>query len=342
MQISVLGATGYTGIELVRLIKEHPKVELDIITSENFSGEPIFEVYPHLRDIVKQRCESCDLDRIAEKSDLVFTALPHKVSADIVPELLARDLKVIDLSGDFRYQNAELYQEWYQTHSSPELMREAVYGLAEIKREEIKNSRLIANPGCYPTSSLLAIQPLISENIINTEDIIIDAKSGITGAGRKASRKTHFCEVQENFQAYNVGSHRHRSEIAEKLKLWNDKNVELTFTPHLLPVNRGILSTIYADTAGDFDKNDILKIYRQYYQEKPLIRVVKTGTPELKHVRNTNFCDLSVNVNDNGKLVIISALDNLLKGAAGQAVQNMNLLCDWPEKLGLYKIGPYN
>lgn len=342
MQAAVLGATGYTGIELVRLIKKHPKVEPGILTSENFSGEPISRVYPHLRNMVERRCESFDLDRVAENSDLVFAALPHKVSANIVPGLLARGLKVIDLSGDFRYRDARLYRKWYQTHSNPELLEEAVYGLAEIKKGEIKSSRLIANPGCYPTSSLLAIHPLIFEGIIDSSNITIDAKSGITGAGREATRKTHFCEIQENFQAYNVGSHRHRSEIAEKLRLWNDKTVEITFTPHLLPVNRGILSTIYADPAGNIDREDILEIYRKFYRERPFIRVLDEKNPQLKYVRETNFCDLSVNINKNGKLIIISALDNLLKGAAGQAIQNMNLLFDWPEKLGLYNIGPYN
>ena len=311
------------------------------MTSKSYSGEAIAEVYPHLKDIMEQHCQNFDLNKIERKSDLVFTALPHGVSLEIVPELFKRDLTIIDLSGDYRYQSAETYQKWYQPHSSPELLGEAVYGLSELQKEKIKNSRLIANPGCYPTASLLAVYPLLSEKIIEPEGIIIDAKSGVSGAGRQASRKTHFCEVEENFQAYSVGGHRHSSEITEKLINWNVKAAEITFTPHLLPVKRGILATIYADTAGKATREEILEIYKNYYDSRPFIRIFADKNPQLKYVAGTNFCDITANINNKGKLVIISAIDNLLKGAAGQAVQNMNILHGWPETTGIYRSGQY-
>ena len=345
MQVSVLGATGYTGIELVGLLRDHPRVELALLASESFSGENIAEVYPHLKDIVEIECQSFDVDRISRASDIVFTALPHGVSQDIIPGLLERDLTVIDLSGDYRYRSAETYERWYQPHKSPELMEEAAYGLTELREEEIKNSRLIANPGCYPTASLLAVQPLLAEDLIEPEGIIIDAKSGVSGAGRGASRITHFCEVQENFKAYSVGCHRHSSEISEKLKIWNREEAEITFTPHLLPLKRGILATIYADSAvrsaGDELREKILKTYKDYYDHRPFMRVFADRNPQLKYVTGTNFCDLSANADEKGRIVIISAIDNLLKGAAGQAVQNMNAVCGWPEITGLDKTGSY-
>ena len=342
MQVSIVGATGYTGIELVRLIKNHPRAEIALLTSENFAGERIADIYPHLSDIIDSRCQQVDADDIAECSDMVFTALPHGVSSKLVPDLLEKGLQVIDLSGDYRYQNPDIYREWYQKHENPDLMARATYGLAEIREEQIKNSRLIANPGCYPTSSLIPLYPFLAEGIINSEtEIIIDAKSGVTGAGRKPSRKKHFCEVQENFQAYSVEGHRHRSEIAEKLKNWTEYSAEITFTPHLLPLKRGILTTIYSSCGQQYEQKSLVSLYEDYYSENRFIRIFTEKKPQLKYVTGTNFCDISVTRLSSGRLKIISALDNLIKGAAGQAVQNMNLLCSWPTELGLDDIGLY-
>lgn len=245
MKVSIIGATGYTGAELVRLLAKHPKIEIDTLTSNTFAGKRISDIYPNLRGKVDICCEKLDLDNVGEESDFVFTALPHGISMDVVPKLIERGIKVIDLSGDYRYDNLRTYEDWYKDHSSPKLLEEGVYGLPELGRDKIERANLVANPGCYPTASILALAPMVKEGLLKEDSIIIDAKSGTTGAGRKVSLGTHFCEVDSNFSAYKVGGvHRHTSEIEEKLSLVANKDIELTFTPHLLPVKRGILTTI--------------------------------------------------------------------------------------------------
>ena len=342
MKASIIGATGYTGAELIRLLTHHPKVDLEIITSRSFVGEKISDIYPNLTEIIDDKCEELDVERIAQETEVAFTALPHGVSMDIVPKLIARGLKVIDLSGDYRYQDLATYQHWYEEHSSAELLEQGTYGLAELNLLQIKQSSLIANPGCYPTASLLALLPLVQNSIVEKEGIIVDAKSGTTGAGRKLSRGTHFSETEGNFKAYKVANHRHRSEIEEKLSLSQTEGVEVTFTPHLLPVKRGILATIYADLAEDMSKGELLHYYHESYQGADFVRVLDEKLPQLKYVVGSNYCDIGLKVDqERNKVIIISAIDNLVKGSAGQAIQNLNLMSGWDETTGLEQIGLY-
>jgi N-acetyl-gamma-glutamyl-phosphate reductase len=343
MKVSIIGSTGYTGLELVRLLNKHPKVDLEILTSRSFTGEVISDIYPSLREEVDIKCENLDIDKLAENSEIVFTALPHGVSMEVVPQLLTKGLKVIDLSGDYRYDNLETYESWYKTHNSPELFKDAAYGLPELNRVEIEGSSLVANPGCYPTASILALAPLVDKGLINLDNIIIDAKSGTSGAGRGASLGTHFCEVNNNFKAYKVANHRHTSEIEEKLGILAKKDISLSFTPHLLPINRGILATVYANLTEGIDTKSVLNLYNDYYKDEKFVRVMDEGKlPEIKHVAGSNYCDIGLTVDERTKrLIVISTIDNLLKGAAGQAVQNLNILAGWDETLGLDNVGLY-
>lgn len=341
INVSIIGATGYTGMELVRLLAAHPEVKIQQITSESFAGREIAEIYPHLKDKFKMELKSINIADITSKSELVFTALPHGISMEIVPELIDSGLKVIDLSADFRYQSQALYENWYQQHLSPELITEAVYGLPEINQKAISTARLIANPGCYPTASILALYPLIKEGLISPDNLIIDAKSGVSGAGRKPSQQLHFCETAENFKAYKVGEHRHQSEIIEKLVGWSGKEVDLIFTPHLLPVKRGILITCYAILEEERLRFDLIKTYQKYYSQKEFIRIFEDKELELKYVTGSNYCDITVKKVGPKKVVIMAAIDNLIKGSAGQAVQNLNLNQGYPEKMGLELTGRY-
>ncbi|MBM7557909.1 N-acetyl-gamma-glutamyl-phosphate reductase [Halanaerobacter jeridensis] len=342
MKVSIIGATGYTGAELIRLLTQHPQVEVEIITSNSFVGKKISDIYPNLTGIIDMKCKELNVEEIAEKTEVAFTALPHGVSMDIVPQLVERGLKVIDLSGDYRYQDLDTYQAWYKEHSSPELLAKGTYGLAEYNSLKIKDSSLVANPGCYPTASLLALMPLVENSLVEKEGIIVDAKSGTTGAGRKLSRGTHFSETEGNFKAYKVANHRHRSEIEEKLSLAQTDDVQLTFTPHLLPAKRGILATIYADLACDKSTEELIHYYHEFYDGANFVRILDNKLPQLKYVVGSNYCDIGVKVDqERNQVIIISAIDNLIKGSAGQAIQNLNLMAGWDETPGLKQIGMY-
>ncbi len=341
MKVSVIGATGYTGVELVRLLAEHPEVEINALTSHSFAGEQIADIYPHLKEKLDIECEKLNVEQVAAASEVVFTALPHGVSMEVVPDFVEQGVTVIDLSGDYRYQKLATYEEWYQEHSSPDLLNSGIYGLPEINREEVRTSNLIANPGCYPTTSILALYPLVKEGLIDSQGIIIDAKSGVTGAGRKPTRGTHFCEVEENFKAYKVANHRHQSEIEERLTAWTPEKTEVTFTPHLLPVKRGILATIYGNLTNNLSEQDLISCYQDFYSGEEFVRILTDKTPQLKYVAGSNYCDLAVTVNDRGQVVVLAAIDNLIKGSAGQAVQNLNLVAGWEETTGLEKAGLY-
>ncbi|SJZ31458.1 N-acetyl-gamma-glutamyl-phosphate reductase [Selenihalanaerobacter shriftii] len=338
IKVGVVGSTGYTGVELVRLLSRHPKVSLKLITSRSFSGKKIADIYPNLQGIVDLECEELDFTEIADRVEVVFTALPHGVSMSVVPKLLQVGVKVIDLSGDYRYQDQELYEEWYtESHQSPDLLSEAVYGLPELNREVIKESRLIANPGCYPTSAILALTPVVNKGLIDLNSIIIDSKSGATGAGRTPSRATHFCEVSENFKAYKVAQHRHTSEIENGVKMVANKEVVLSFTPHLVPMKRGILSTVYTQLKQNFTTKELRELYQDFYSSHPFVRIHKVGKlPETKYVVNSNYCDIGLKVDSRtNRLVIVSTIDNLIKGSSGQAIQNFNLLSGLSETTGL-------
>ena len=343
IKAAVLGATGYAGIELVRILTNHPDAEVAVLGSKSFAGQPISEVYPNLRGILDKECEETDIDKVAE-CDVAFTALPHGASKEVIPTIIERGVKVIDLSGDFRYDDAAVYEKWYgQKHSSPELLKESVYGLPELYRDKIKGARIIGNPGCYTTCSILGAYPLLKSGVGSAENIIIDAKSGVTGAGRGLSQQTHFCECTENMKAYKVACHRHTSEIEQELSHAAGSEVLVSFTPHLIPVKRGILSTIYINLNKSCTTEELTEIYRDFYKNEPFIRIKEAGTlPETKHVAGSNYVDIGVVADERLKrAVVVSALDNIGKGAAGQAVQNMNILFGLKESMAIDGAGFY-
>jgi N-acetyl-gamma-glutamyl-phosphate reductase len=344
IKASVLGATGYAGIELVRLLYVHPQVELIHLVSQSFADQPVSSVYPNFKGIFNRTCSRLDIDLISKESDIIFTSLPHGTSDQIIPVLYERGNRIIDLSGDFRYKSAEIYEKWYGTrHTCPDLLEISIYGLPELYREQIKQARLIGNPGCYPTSALLALAPLVAAKTIHLDSIIIDSKSGASGAGRSPSPGLHFCEVDENIKAYKVACHRHTSEIEQELGAMTKQDVTVSFTPHLLPVKRGILSTIYATLAKSMKFSDIYDLYTSFYSNEPFIVIHEEGSlPEIKHVNGSNMCHIGfVADSRTNRIIIVSAIDNLIKGAGGQAVQNMNILFGLDETTGLKYPGWY-
>ncbi|ADH85060.1 N-acetyl-gamma-glutamyl-phosphate reductase [Desulfurivibrio alkaliphilus] len=337
IRVGIIGASGYTGAELVRLLANHPGVELTLVTSRQYAGKPLAAVFPHLTGSTELVCEDPTGLKTAGRADVFFTAVPHQTAMAVVPELLASGAKVVDLSADFRLHQQQVYEQWYQTHSAPELLAEAVYGLPELHRAAIAQARLVANPGCYPTSVLLALAPLLKAGCLDPGSLIIDAKSGTSGAGRAAQTGTLYCEVTDGFKAYKVAEHRHTPEIEQELGKLCGQELTVSFTPHLVPMSRGMLSTIYATLAGDYGQGELETILRDYYREEPFVRVLPAGQlPATQYVRGSNFCDLALRVDRrNGRVIVLSAIDNLVKGAAGQAVQNLNLLCGLPEAQGL-------
>lgn len=343
IKTAVLGATGYAGIELVRLLTNHSEASIEILGSKSFAGEKINDIYGNFTHILERKCEEVDLNKVSE-CDVAFTALPHGASKTVIPSLLEKGLKVIDLSGDYRYDDAAVYEEWYgEKHSSPELLKESVYGLPELHREKIKKARLIGNPGCYTTCSILGAAPLLANKIGETKNIIIDAKSGVTGAGRGLKLQNSFCECTENTKAYNIAKHRHTSEIEQELSNIAGEKLMLSFTPHLIPQKRGILATIYVNLNRPSSTEELTGIYKEYYKNEFFVRVKDSGSlPETKHVAGSNFVDIGIVYDERlQRAVVVSALDNIVKGAAGQAVQNMNLLFGLDEKTGLDNAGFY-
>ena len=339
LNVGIIGASGYTGAELARLLSVHPHVKLTVATSRQFAGKALSTVFPNLRKRVDLLCEDLGPDQLAERADFFFAAVPHKTAMDLVPTLLAAGKKVVDLSADFRIRDAAVYEQWYQPHSCPELLGEAVYGLPELYREQVKKARLVANPGCYPTSVILGLAPLLREKLIDPASLIIDSKSGTSGAGRSASIDTLFCEVADGFRAYKVGgTHRHIPEIEQELSVLASSPVTVSFTPHLLPISRGILSTIYATLcANKLSEQDIQALYESTYHNEPFVRVCPAGSfPATQHLRGSNCCDIGLKLDQRtGRIIVISAIDNVTKGASGQAVQNMNLMNGWDEDCSL-------
>ncbi len=338
LKTGIIGASGYTGVELARILSNHPEVELTVATSRKYAGQPLSEVFPNLRKRVDIVCENLSAAELISRADFFFTAVPHKTAMDIVPPLLEAGKKVVDLSADFRIRDVSVYEQWYQQHSSAELIKEAVYGLPELYRNEVKNAQLVANPGCYPTSITLGLAPLLREKLIDPATLIIDSKSGTSGAGRSASVGTLFCEVTDGFRAYKVGgSHRHIPEIEQELSALASESVTISFTPHLLPVSRGILSTMYAQTAKEVSDKELQKLYEDTYRDEPFVRVCPSGSfPATQYVRGSNCCDIGIKTDPRtGRVIVLSAIDNIAKGASGQAVQNMNLMNGFPETCGL-------
>lgn len=339
VHVAIIGASGYTGFELVRILASHPRARITFASSRTQEGATLSEHYPAFRGIVDIPYSQVDVDRIAEEADFAFVALPHGASMNVVPALLEKGLKVVDLSADYRLRSADLYKEWYGEHRNPELLSQSVYGLPELYRGAIKRATLVANPGCYPTSIILAVAPLLKYSLIEPDSIIADSKSGVTGAGRGLSLTTHFCEVNESFKAYKVGGvHRHIPEIEQELTVVAGTEVRIAFTPHLVPMSRGILSTIYVKPKEGVRETDIENAFNAFYKGEPFVRIFgsQADPPSTIQVRGSNYCDIGWRFDRRtGRLILISAIDNLTRGASGQAVWNMNLMVGFPETLGL-------
>ena len=337
IRIGIVGASGYTGVELARLLCSCPDVKLTVATSRQYKGKKLAGVYPNLAGLVDIVCEDLQKDELVDRADLFFTAVPHQTAMAIVPDILQAGKKVVDLSADFRIHDAAVYEKWYQNHTAQEYLAEAIYGLPELHRQQIASARLVANPGCYPTSVILGVAPLLKAGVIEPETLIVDSKSGASGAGRLAQTGTLFCEVTEGFKAYKVAAHRHTPEMEQEISGMCNKQVTISFTPHLLPMSRGILSTIYATLGKSMTDDEVYELYRNFYKDEPFVRLCEPGTfPATQFVRGSNFCDLGFKADSRtGRIVVLAAIDNLVKGAAGQAVQNMNLMCGLPETRGL-------
>ncbi|MDI6758874.1 MAG: N-acetyl-gamma-glutamyl-phosphate reductase [Candidatus Omnitrophota bacterium] len=338
INIGIIGVTGYTGEELIDVLLRHPQVRIAVVCSRSGQSVKISDIFPKFKGRIDSVCAEIDLKKITEESDLVFLALPHTVSMEIAPALLKAGKKVIDLSADYRLKNISVYKKFYNTkHKDKINLGLAIYGLPEIYRLKIKNARLIANPGCYPTVCILALAPLLALDLIEINSIIIDAKSGTTGAGKKLAEGLLFDEVNEDFKAYKVNTHQHAPEIEQELSKLAGKKVNITFVPHLLPISRGILATIYVKKARHQapDTKHLISLYKKFYKKEPFVRIKDSGGfPRLKDVVKTNFCDIGIYDNKDS-IIIIAAIDNLLKGASGQAVQNMNIMYKFPEHTAL-------
>lgn len=332
----IIGGTGFTGSELIRIVSLHPNLKLETITSESSKGSPVAEVFPHLQGLIDLSFTSID-DLNVNQLDVLFLALPHGVSMKFIKDTKAQDNTiVVDLSGDFRLDSAESYNKWYPgNHVVPDLIAQTVYGLPELFRDSLPGHSLIANPGCYPTSSILPLAPLLREKIIDPVDIKIDSKSGVSGAGANPKPHTHFPAANENFMAYGLKNHRHTPEIEQALSKFSSTETRILFTPHLLPVNRGILSTIYAKPSAEISEERLKDIFSDYYGSEPFIRN-RTTPPKIQQVRGTNFCDIYSTYDDRtNTIILVSCIDNLIKGAAGQAVQNANIQFSLDETTGL-------
>jgi len=336
LKVAVVGATGYAGCELIKILLRHPETEITSISAKIDKPGPISDIFPIFKGQIDLVCDELDIKAATKAADLVFLALPHKVSMEFAPKFLESGKKVVDLSADYRLSSASEYEAWYGTkHTSTGLLSSSVYGLPELYRKDIAKAKLLANPGCYPTASILGCAPLVKKTLIDTEQIIIDAKSGITGAGRAPSIGLHFPEANENFKAYKINQHQHMPEINQELSKLAGSKISVTFTPHLVPMNRGILSTIYFTLNKKLDTEDAIKIYGDFYKGEPFVRVLGEGVfPETKNVCGTNFCDIGIKVAGK-RAIVVTAIDNLWKGAASQAVQNMNIMQGYKETLGI-------
>ncbi|TWU25891.1 N-acetyl-gamma-glutamyl-phosphate reductase [Bythopirellula polymerisocia] len=334
IRVAILGATGYTARELLELLLRHPEVEVTALGTRQEDGPHLAEVHPALRSRLDLRLENLTPAEVAQRADCVFGCLPHGASAEVISDLLDNECRVIDFSADYRLNDPQVYQAWYQVeHPDPERMGKTVYGLPELYREQIRGAQLVANPGCYPTAAILGLAPLLKARVIDPQGIVIDAKSGITGAGRSPKPNLHFPECNENLTPYNIGKHRHTPEIDQILSTWANVETNVIFTPHLIPMDRGELITAYADVKAGTTGEQLLETLQGFYQDEPFVRVVD-HLPGTKDVAHTNFCDVTARV-VGSKAVIVSVIDNLIKGASGAAVQNFNVIYDFPETMGL-------
>ena len=338
IKVGIIGSTGYAGQELVRLLLHHKEAEIVWYGSRSYIDKKYSDVYKNMFKLVDMSCQDDDMETLAEKADVIFTATPQGFCASIVNEDVLKKTKILDLSADFRIKDVNTYEQWYGiTHVSPQFINEAVYGLPELNREKIKSTRLLANPGCYPTCSTLSIYPLAKAGLIDMSTLIIDAKSGTSGAGRSAKVDNLYCEVNENIKAYGVATHRHTPEIEEQLSYVSGEQVLLNFTPHLVPMNRGILITAYATLKKPVTYEEVRQIYDECYEDEYFVRVLeKNVCPETRWVEGSNFVDVNFKIDERtNRVIMMGAMDNLVKGAAGQAIQNMNLMFGLPENEGL-------
>jgi len=340
INIGIYGASGYTGQELLRLLLRHPEVKVTALTSRRYAEMPVSDVYPVFRGLTDLSFMDASPHDMAQISDMVFLALPHGVSMQVAGAFLDSGKKVIDLSADFRLRDVKNYEQWYSSHTAQGLLQEAVYGIPELYGNLVSKARLIANPGCYPTSAILGLAPLVKHKWLDDTSIIVDSKSGVSGAGREPQVDTLFAEVNGGFKAYKVGKHRHTPEIEQALGNLGGHDLRLSFTPHLLPVSRGILSTMYATLTKSVTADDLHELYQSFYQGKPFVRICKTGIlPNISSVRGSNYCDIGLTIDTRtNRVIVVSVIDNLIKGAAGQAVQNMNLMYGFDETAGLQMI----
>lgn len=342
LKIGILGATGYVGEELIRILLKHPKVKIEIVSAKVEEPVSIASIFPSFLGRLNLICADHSLPEVGKKSDIVFLALPHRVSMEVAPFFLKKGKIVIDLSADYRLEEPKIYAKWYgMLHKDEKNISKAIYGLPELYRKQIssgaKRGKLIANPGCYPTSIILAAAPLIKTGLVELDNIIVDSKSGVTGAGRAPSPQLLFAETNENLKAYKVNEHQHQPEIDQELSKLAKKKVEITFVPHLVPINRGILSTIYFKAKKQLTLKKIYDLYQLIYKKEPFVRIMPIGSfPQIKDVAFTNYCDIGLKLDETTKrVIVISAIDNLVKGASGQAVQNMNIICGFEQTLGL-------
>ena len=341
IKVGIIGSTGYAGNELVRLLLQHKDAEIIWYGSRSYIEERYASVYRNMFQLVDAKCLDDNMETLAEQADVIFTATPQGLCASLVTEDILNKTKIIDLSADFRIKDVAIYEAWYGIkHKSPQFIKEAVYGLCEINREQVKNARIVANPGCYPTCTTLSIAPLLREGLIDPNTIIVDAKSGTSGAGRGAKVNNLYCEVNENIKAYGVATHRHTPEIEEQLGYAAGTKVTINFTPHLVPMNRGILITAYASLKKEVTYEEIKAVYDKYYKKESFVRVLeKDAAPETRWVEGSNYVDVNFKIDPRtNRIIMMGAMDNLVKGAAGQAVQNMNLMFGLPETKGLEQV----
>jgi N-acetyl-gamma-glutamyl-phosphate reductase len=340
IKVGIYGASGYTGQELLRILLRHPEVHVTAVTSRRYAGTSVSDVYPVFSELTDLSFIDASPGEVALQADFIFLALPHGISMNVAGEFLNAGKKVVDLSADFRLRDVRTYEQWYNTHTAQYLLKEAVYGLPELYGSIVSSARFVANPGCYPTSAILGLAPLMKEEWIDDASIIVDSKSGVSGAGREPQVGSLFCEVDEGFKAYKVGQHRHTPEMEQELGCIGGHDIRISFTPHLLPISRGILSTMYATLKRDVTALDVNERYRSFYKGKPFVRICKPGTfPNISAVRGSNYCDIGLTVDKRtNRVVIVSVIDNLIKGASGQAVQNMNIMCGFNEITGLQMI----
>jgi N-acetyl-gamma-glutamyl-phosphate reductase len=338
MNIAIIGATGYSGVELLRFLQHHPYVSSCSLYSSSQDGTHLSYSFPHIGEEEGWILQKIDIEQIAATSDVVFFATPPGVSSELAPSLIEKGVKVIDLSGDFRLKDRTVYEKWYKRQTASDVyLQQAVYGLTEWNREEIRRAKLLSNPGCYPTATLLGLAPLVKHDLIEENSIIVDAKSGVSGAGRQASLSTHFSETNENVKIYKVNEHQHIPEIEQMLTNWNERIQPITFSTHLIPMTRGIMATIYANAKTDLSLEMLLDLYKTSYEDSKFVRIRKPGQfPSTKEVYGSNYCDIGIAYDERtGRVTVVSVIDNLVKGAAGQAIQNFNMMMGWDEESGL-------